>query len=83
MKQCKTPKVNKAPTIKPKWYTRLIPTRKTIEKWLKRALKAFKIEISLEGAFKWIFFILVWITIFPKSIPYLKDVMDLVTPFLN
>lgn len=83
MKKCKIKiAVTKAKTIKPTLLKRLIPNRKTINKWIKWLAKAFKVEIVIGDMFKWIFLILVWITIFPNSIIQLKLVAQYVVPFL-
>lgn len=83
MKKCKSPKVKAGTTPKqPAWYKSLIPSRKTISKWLKRALKAFKVEIVIGESFKWILFILIWVTIFPGSIATLLTVLKYAAPLL-
>jgi hypothetical protein len=83
MKKCKPKKVVAGPTNKqPAWYKRLIPNRKTLNKWVKWLLQSVKVEISLGDMFKWIFFILVWVTLFPNSPALLVNVMKYVAPFL-
>lgn len=83
MKKCNHTKVKtQAPTIKPTLLTRLTPSRKTLNKWVKWLLQSFKIEISIGGTFLWIAVILIWITIFPQSLTQLKIAIDLVTPLL-
>lgn len=78
MRKCRSSKVKpKAPTIKPK-----LINRKTLNKWVKWLLQSFKIEISIGGMFLWIAVILIWITIFPSSLTYLKTVIEIVTPLL-
>lgn len=83
MKKCKNCKAVAGPAKNnPAWYKSLIPSRKTINKWLKRALKAFKVEIVIGESFKWILFILIWVTIFPGSIATLLTVLKYAAPLL-
>lgn len=84
MSKCKNKnnRVNQAPTIKPVWYKRLKPTRKTVNKWVKWLMQSIKLEINFGEMFKWIFFSIVWMTFFPNSATQLERVAKLVSAFL-
>lgn len=66
----------------PVWYKRLLPNRKTRNKWVKWFIQSVKVEISFGELFKWIFFTVVWITFFPGSITTLALLIKLVLPLV-